>query len=135
MSNAIAGWSTTLGYSADGNAYTTLAEVEDISGPAVSVTVIDVSHLTSPLEWKEKLDGFADAGEVTFKLNFLKAEYAALFNLVDNGGLYYWKVSSPQQSTWVMRGFISKLGSMIPTDGKISTDVTLSISGKPTFTQ
>lgn len=135
MTAAIQGWGSLLGYSQDGVNFTNFAEVEDISGPQVSVTVIDCSHLQSPLEWKEKIPGFQDAGEITFKLNFLKAEYSSMLSFVQSGSILTWKITSPALSAWTFKGFITKLAPAIPLDGKMVNDMTVAVTGKPTFVQ
>ena len=54
--------------------FTTIAEVEDISGPDMSVDMVDVTTQTSPGGWKQKLPTLLDGGSVTFSVNLLNSD-------------------------------------------------------------
>jgi hypothetical protein len=59
--------STTAG---DAGTFTTVAEVKDITGPAVSLDVIDVTNQDSPGGFEEIIPTIRRAGEVDFDVNF-----------------------------------------------------------------
>lgn len=54
----------------NGGAFTTIAEVKDITGPAVSLDVIDVTNQDSPGGFEEIIPSIRRAGEVDFDVNF-----------------------------------------------------------------
>lgn len=73
MSEAISGpgFLLQLGSTAgDAGSFTTIAEVKDITGPAVSLDVIDVTNQSSPDQYEEIIPSIRRAGEVDFDVNF-----------------------------------------------------------------
>ena len=48
-----------------------LAEVTNITPPALARDMVDATHTESPQKWREFIPGLRDAGEVTLELNFL----------------------------------------------------------------
>lgn len=54
--------------------YTQLAEVRDISGPAVAVDTVETTSHSSPNAWKEFVATLLDGGDVTFEINYDPAE-------------------------------------------------------------
>ena len=133
-------YGTTLGLDpAGGTSYTTVAEVIEINGEGVEVSRTKMSNLTSPNAYHEKRPGFADAGQVTFKCTWTKAQYSTFLTNIRTA-LMAWKVTFPLvgaesvPSTWACAGHLSKLGFAVPEDDRITNDVTVDVSGKPTFT-
>lgn len=73
MSEAISGpgfllqLSTTTG---DAGSFTTIGEVKDITGPAQTLDVLDVTNQDSPGGFEEIIPSIRRAGEVDFDVNF-----------------------------------------------------------------
>jgi hypothetical protein len=132
-------YSTTLAIdSAGGTDYVAVAEVIEINGPGVKVTNVDLSNLNSPSHFREFRAGFADGGEVTFKLTFTQAQYLAILNMVGTS-LMHAKITLPLLSSQsdaayaTFYGHISELGMAIPEDDRITNDVTFKVSGAITW--
>lgn len=51
--------------------FTTIAEVKDISGPGVTLDVIDVTNQSSPGGFEEIIPSIRRGGEVDFDVNFI----------------------------------------------------------------
>lgn len=54
----------------DAGTFATVAEVKDISGPAVSLDVIDVTNQDSPGGFEEIIPSIRRAGDVDFDVNY-----------------------------------------------------------------
>lgn len=127
-------YGATLSYSAtSGGSYTALGEVLSIStNPSVGTT--RVTHLTSDNAAHEYIAALFDGGELTLTTNFLKADYNTLYNTIGARVRYYWKVTTPDGSTFVAYGFWTNIPLTVPDDDRITVNLTIKVSGKPTFT-
>lgn len=129
-----------LQWDADGaGSYTDIAEILSISGPNIEFTDVETTHLSSANAFKEYVAGFGDGGEVKITINFAKAQINTLYGLVRV--TEYWKVLFPligseaTNSQWAFQGHIKSLGNEIPDDDRITCDMVVKVTGKPTFTQ
>lgn len=121
-------------------AFTTVANVSDLSGPERSRETIDVTAHDSPNKYREFLAGLKDGGEVTATVNFDPSEttHTALDTDFESGDTINWQIvlldSTPDEHTWAIPGFISGLSDAYPIDDKMEREVTIKVSGKPTLT-
>lgn len=69
----VSGFGTLLkaGNGATVETFTTIAEIKNIKGPAITLEMLDATHMESPNGFREWLPSFKDSGEVTFTCNFL----------------------------------------------------------------
>lgn len=77
MSEAVSGPGFLLQLGAQaGNSgnFTTIAEVKDISGPNVTLDVIDVTNQSSPGGFEEIIPSIRRGGEVDFDVNFIPGD-------------------------------------------------------------
>lgn len=108
------------------------AQVTTITVGGISVNAVETTHLASANAAKEFIGGLIDAGELTLTLNMVKSNYSSLaatlrstaaFSLVLAGAL----------GTLSGTGLITSLGIAVPEDDRITNDVTIKITGLPTF--
>lgn len=134
MTQAVEGYGSFIQYSTDGGSTysTALTEVTDIKGPGEKGKSINATHLLSPNGYEEFIPGLVDGGEVKLDLTFVKATYNAVRALVRTTPL--WKITFSQGSTIVFSGFLTEIDNQIPKEDRIKADVTLKVTGKPTFT-
>lgn len=67
----VAGASGVLSGGADGaEAFTTVAEIKNLTGPQRQQSIIEVTHMESPNAYREYIASLLDAGEVTYDMNF-----------------------------------------------------------------
>lgn len=118
-------------------AFSTVAEVRDISGPNFSAQTVAVTHQESPGGFAEKIATILDGGQVTFELGFLPASAGHKAILSDytsrtkrnyrlqfpDGGSTYWPFAA------IVTGFSPKE----PVAGDLTADVTLEITGQVTL--
>lgn len=126
--------------SSNGSSYTNVATVRSITPPSVKIGTSDATHLTSTNAFKEKNPGWGDGGDCKFKLIFDKSEYDTLYGLLRS--THYWKVLLPligaeaNNTNWVFQGHITEIAVdefSATSDDPIMADVTVDITGKPTY--
>lgn len=121
--------------------YTTIAQVQDISGPGLSLNTDDVTAHDSPGGWMEFVGTVKDGGEVSFDLVYDPAEGT---HENASGGLLYeldqktakaYKIVFPDtaNTAWTFNAFVTAYEPSSPVDGKLAASVTLKITGQPTL--
>ncbi len=117
-------------------AFTAVAEVLDIDGPGMSRDAVDATHQESPNGFKEAIPGLRDAGEITFPLNFLEsnASQNAIRDDLMTGTARNYQVVFPGGQIWQFKGFITGFSPKAPIEDRMTADVTVKITGKPTIT-
>lgn len=122
---------------------TAIGEVVSVSGPTYSRATIETTNLASANDFRTYMKGISDAGEISFQVQYdgddagqikIMAEVEASVNatlkvftltLADDGTPSAWTA---------MFGILSKcdIGGM-DIDGRITADITVKLSGVPTF--
>ncbi len=113
--------------------WTPLAQIEAISAPDLDAADIKVSHMASPNQAEEYDPGWAESGEVTLELQFVKAQQTSLYSLfrVKKG----WQITYQDGSTLKFNGYIKRVGAPQPDrEGIVKTSATIKVSGLPLFT-
>lgn len=131
------------GDGASPEAFTTIAQLGDISGPNLTAGVYDTTTHDNTLQgYRDFITGLKDGGEVTAKLFFdanlnshkdSGSGLMALFNAntIKNYRLIPAGYSSPQPK-WSFSALVTKIGPFgYPVDGVQDATVTFKIKGKP----
>lgn len=137
--------STTVEWdSAGGTSYSTLSRLTGLSGPPKKRGAAETTNLSSADEYREFIQGFKEGGEPTLKMRFHKTQYALLdASFEDATQIPRFRINFPTlsgettPSRWVFLAFIMDLGQPekgVDGEDVWETDVTLKITGKPTFT-
>jgi len=143
MTSAISSFGTLvkIGDGATPDAYTTIAELLDISGPNFSLGTKDVTAQTATGAWREFVATLLDPGEVTFDINFIPTENthdvgAGLIKDMTNRTNRNFQVVWPDvgSTTWTISTYITGFVPKAPVDGSLGASVTLKITGQPTIT-
>lgn len=144
ISNAVNAFGTLLqrGNGAGSEVFTTVAEVTNITGPALSLEMIEVTNHTSTSGWKERIGGLLDAGEVGFEINFLPASGTGhgynqgLITDIANRTKRNFKIVFPDtnSTTWQFAGFVTKFSPKAPVNAQLSATVSIQITGVPSLT-
>jgi len=141
-SSAISSFATylKLGDGGTPEAFTTIAEVMDISGPELSADTEEVTSHSSTDGWKEKIITLLDGGDVTFELNFIPTgathSYAAglLKDLANRTRRNFQHVfPNVGATTWSFSAYVTKFPVRAPVNGVLRVPVTLTLTGKPTL--
>jgi len=134
MSNAVSGVGTQF-RRWDGSAWVNLAEINSITGPTMTRDFIDVTSLDSTGGYREFIAGFRDAGTISLSMNFTRATYDAFKDDFEDPNSHFYEIclSDGESTTLEFEGLVTECPITIPTDDKITADVTIKISGPVTM--
>ena len=120
--------------------FTTLAEVKSMSGPSMSISVLDVTTHSSAASgaYMEKRPSLIDPGDYSFTINFIPASAGHKAMLADftTRSLANYKTVYPDPGLTehtFSNAFISKFSIKADTAGILEADITLTLSGAPGF--
>lgn len=111
--------------------------VQKASLPKTKVTQSNGTHLLSPNADMEWVNGFKDRGQVTLTLLFYGPQYNTLLGYLRTTqpfSVTFNDQVSSNPSSISGNANIAELGGEIPEDGMITAEVTIQITGTPTFT-
>ena len=108
-----------------------VAEVNSITGPNKSRGTIDVTSLDSTGGYREFIGGFRDGGSITLSMNFTMATYNDFNEDFESATLQTYSIVLPDTgaTTFSFSGLVTELGMAIPLDDKVTSDVTIKVSG------
>lgn len=114
-----------------------IAEVVSLGNVSLKLDMKEVTHDASPGGWKERIGTLLDGGDIPAGLNFLpgNAEHVNLRTDMTSRTLRTFQVVGPSALfTWTVTAQVSgyELGELTP-DGSLEVNITLSVSGQPTF--
>jgi len=120
-------------------AFTTIANVTNLSPPPISREMYEATHHDGP-GWDEYIAGLLRGGEVSLDIDFVPTDsthsYAAgmLKDMID-GTLRNWELDWPDSTptTWSFSAYVATFTPAAPTNGKLTASLTLRISGQPTL--
>lgn len=118
--------------------FETVAQVASIQPPQPEREAVEVEDLDPPDGIKKKLPGVIDVGEVTVTLNFDPSDtgHTALESDFYAGATKNYRIKLPNGQGWTFPAFISGWAPQELTEGDvIQVEVTLTMTGKPTFGQ
>ena len=122
-----------------GSTYNSLGHIVDvIDGPEAEAEDKDVSYLQQPDASMRFAAGLINEGECKIKIFWSASNFATARAQIRTAN--YWKVTwndkvSATNSTLVFQGFLKRLGNSVPLKDNMITDLTVKVSGPPTFTQ
>lgn len=122
----------------DTGSFTTVAEVKDITGPAVSLDVIDVTNQDSPGGFEEIIPSIRRAGEVDFDVNFNPANgthdgATGLLYLANNKIKRGWRLilQDLSDSYWYFDAYVVGFQTKAPVAGVLAATTKLRVTGQP----
>jgi predicted secreted protein len=118
---------------------TTIAEVNNISGPSFSMGTMETTSHDSAGGWKQFVTTLKDGGEVSFEINFdpVAATHGTSGLLDDfvDGTLQTFTITftDTAHTVWTFTAYVTKFSPSMPVEGKLGASVTLKLSGAPTL--
>lgn len=118
--------------------FTTVAEVKDITGPAQSTDVQDVTNQSSPGGYEEIAPTIRRSGEVDFDVNFIPGDathnattgmIAALNNKTKKN--WYLQLNNIGANYWSFAAYCIGFQTKAPVAGVLAGTVKLKITGQP----
>jgi predicted secreted protein len=118
-------------------AFTTIAEVRDISGPGFTLDTEEVTNHSTTGGYKEYIATLKDGGEVTFDLNFFQhATHDDLWDDFEARTRRNFQIVFPITSgddTLTFAAFVTNIGHEAPVQGVLTRSVTLRVTGAGTW--
>lgn len=119
-----------------GGAFVAIAELRDISGPALSRNPIETTNHNDADE--SFVVGIRRHGEVTFQLGYIPTEAshddtAGLIQSWQNGDKDVFRVTFPDGTEWVFSGYITNFAPSMPVDDGLVADVSIRTTGTMLF--
>ena len=132
-SNAVAGVGT-LFRRWSGSAWVNIAEINSISGPSMSRDTIDVTSLDSVGGYREFIGGFRDSGTLQLSMNFSRSTFGTMKTDFESDTSQNYEIVLPdaENTTLEFVGLVTELPLEITADDKITSSVTLKITGQVT---
>jgi predicted secreted protein len=132
-SNAISGVGTVF-QRWSGSIWEKIAEINSISGPSMTRDFIDVTSLDSVGGFREFITGFRDGGTVSLTMNFTRTSYDKMLSDFEDDDPHYYEIVLPDDvnTSFEFCGYVTELPLEIPTDDKITANVTIKVSGRVT---
>lgn len=129
-----------IGDGAVSQMFTTIGNVMNISGPSLALETIDTTSHDTADKFREFIGGLRDAGEVSFSVNFLpshatQSSTSGLIKDLEDATLRDFQIVFPFTAvvTWAITALVTGYTPTAPIDDKMTADVTLKVSGKPTL--
>lgn len=121
-------WDPTSGSS---GGWKRIAEINNITGPGMSRETIDTSTLDTEGGYRTFITGFRNAGTLTLAMNFTQATYMQMKDDFESDTAVSYQIILPDTEQTVIEfdGLVTEIPLTIPTDDKITADVTIQISG------
>jgi hypothetical protein len=119
--------------------FVTVAEVKSMNGPSMKGDVIDVTTHSSAASgaWREKISSLLDPGEVSFSINLVPASSGHKSLITDFTGRvktnYQMVFPDPGLTTWAFTGYTTQFAAKAEVDGVLEADMTVTLTGAPTF--
>lgn len=130
--NAAIGYAITFGIW-NGASYTNVVEVVDAMPPQYSRDAIEATHHGSPSGYKEYIPGLKDAGEVSLTLNYVPSASDAYLAAFEASSAGQFRITMPNAVTCTFNGVITGYSPATPRDDKMTTEIKIKVSGKPTW--
>ena len=121
-------------------AFTTIAEVSNISGPNLKLDTTEVTSHSSSGAWRERIATLLDGGDVTFDIFFspvgaTHSQTSGLLKDMKNRTKRNFKLVFPNTGAteWIFPAYVGSFQPGMPVDGALTASLTLTIAGAPTL--
>jgi len=112
-----------------------IGQINSISGPTMSRDTIDVTSLDSTGGYREFIAGFRDPGTVQLTMNFTGATYDIMHGDFEDPADQFYEILFPAAGgnySFEFAGLVTELPVEITADDKVTSTVTIKISGAVT---
>jgi predicted secreted protein len=117
---------------------TEIAQVQNISGPAISLDTEDVTSHDSEDAYEELVGTILRTGEISLDLLFdpTEASHTGLITTMESREVDSFELQFPDDAMtqWSFNAFVVNFEPDMPHDGALAAAVTLKITGTPTLT-
>lgn len=116
--------------------FTGVAEIHDMSGPGISLNMIEATHHLSPSAMREFVAGLKDLTELSFEIGFVPTEAT---HSLSTGFLKDWADRTKRNyeivfpdtavTTWGVSGFVTGFDIAAPLEDMLTAAVTIKLTG------
>jgi len=119
-------------WNSDTGAWEDIAEITNISGPTPSRGTHQTTALDTEGGYHTYVGGFREPGTVTLSMNFNRDGYELMKSDFEDPDNKNYEILLPDEDNTSLEfeGLVSECPLEIPTDGIITADVTIQLSGK-----
>lgn len=119
-----------VGDGASVEVFASIGECISIGGPTMDSEEVDFTHLGSTSGYREKLQGFKDAGQIDVNMNWVATDFDALLVLYNSGDVMNWELELPDDdsSTYEFQGWVKTCPMDVP-EGRVTNKVTIRLTG------
>lgn len=121
-------------------AFTTVAQVGDISGPSLSASQTEVTNHSSAGNYREFVPTFLEPGELTASIFYDPADAThdpstGILADYEARTLRNWQLvfTDTGTTTWAFAAYVTGFSISAPVDGALTADLTLMLTGQPTL--
>lgn len=115
--------------------FTPIANVTDITPPALERETLDVTAHDSPDAWRQFIGGLKDGGEVSVDVNYDPREHDGIIDDFADAAPRNYKIVWPGTlGEWAFTALLTGFEPEAPHDDKLAASLTFKVSGKPTIT-
>lgn len=116
----------------DGSAYQDIGQINSISGPTMTRNTIDTTSLDTTGGYRTFIAGFRDPGTITLNMNFTRDTYEVMKDDFESDTEKDYEILLPdvENTSLNFSGLVTELPLDIPTDDKVTANVTIKISGQ-----
>jgi len=112
---------------------TLIGKVTNIGGPSMSKETVDTTSFDNTDGYRSFIAGLKDAGTLTFTLMFDKTVYSTLKAAFEDNTAKAIEITLPDATKLTFNGYVTELPLTVPTEDKVTCDVTVKISGAVTL--
>ncbi len=119
-------------WNASSGIWEAMAQVKSINGPSMSRGTSETTALDTAGGYKTFVGAFRDPGSVSLTMNFSRATYEQMKTDFEDDAAKNYEIVLPddENTTLEFEGLVTELPLSIPTDGVITADVTIKVSGQ-----
>jgi len=135
MSNAILGYGSVFAIHDGSSTFDAIAEVIEISPPNQQADDVDVTHMASPGQTREFIQGLIDPGEMSITINWVPSDATDVIiqALKTSGATRQMRITWPNNVKWTFSGFIKGFEPSSPIDDRMTATITVRVSGNTTI--
>ena len=115
-----------------GTAYADIGSINSITGPSMTRNTIDTTALDTTGGYSTFIAGFRNAGTVSLSMNFTRETYELMKADFESDVVVDYEILLPdvENTSLTFEGLVTELPLSIPTNDKITANVTIKVSGQ-----
>lgn len=126
---------------AGGTSYTTIGQIQSITGPGLTRETVDVTTHDNANMWRSFIKGLKDGGELSFDILYDPVlgthnySLGLLSDFGDDSTIPNFRLTFPDAANtqWTFPGIVTNFEASEPIDDALKASITIKVSGTPTL--